>query len=51
MNEHVRNNQYFSSAKQFREKIDHFFDEILPQISATLSTRINDNFQILNPAS
>lgn len=51
MNEHVRNNQYFSSAKQFREKIDQFFDETLPQISATLSTRINDNFQILNPAS
>ena len=51
MNEHVRNNQYFSSAKQFREKIDQFFDETLPQISATLSGRINDNFQVLNPAS
>ena len=51
MNEHVRNNQYFSSAKQFREKIDHFFDETLPKISATLSTRINDDFQILNSAS
>ena len=51
MNEHVRNNQYFSSAKQFREKIDQFFDETLPQISATLGSRINDDFQILNPAS
>jgi transposase len=51
MNEQVRNNQYFSSAKQFRDKIDQFFDETLPQISATLYTRINDNFQILNHAS
>jgi hypothetical protein len=51
MNEQLRNNQYFSSAKQFRETIDQFFDEILAQISATLSTRINDDFQLLNPAS
>lgn len=51
MNEHARNNQYFSSAKKFREKIDHFFDQILPQIGESLSSRINDNFQVLNPAS
>jgi len=51
MNEHARNNQYFSSAKQFREKIDQFFDETLPQIGESLRSRINDNFQMLNPAS
>ncbi len=51
MNEHARNNQYFSSAKQFREKIDQFFDETLPQIGESLRSRINDNFQVLNPAS
>ena len=51
MNEYARNNQYFSSAKQFREKIDHFFNETLPQIGKDLRHRINDNFQVLNPAS
>lgn len=51
MNEYARNNQYFSSAKQFREKIDQFFDETLPQIGESLRSRINDNFQVLNPAS
>ncbi len=28
MNEHVRNNQYFSTAKEFRDKIDEFFQMI-----------------------
>jgi len=51
MNEHVRNNQYFSTAKEFRDKIDEFFQKTLPDIGDSLSSRINDNFQILNPAS
>jgi len=51
MNEHVRNNQYFSTAKEFRDKIDEFFQKTLPDIGHTLTGRINDNFQILNPAS
>lgn len=51
MNEHVRNNQYFSSAKEFRDKIDDFFQNTLPEIGDFLTSRINDNFQVLNPAS
>lgn len=51
MNEHVRNNKFFSSAKEFRESIAGFFKNILPDIADSLSSRINDNFQILNHAS
>ena len=51
MNEHVRNNKYFSTAKEFRETIDDFFNKKLPLIGSTLGTRINDNFQVLTPAS
>ena len=50
MNEHVRNNYFFSSAKVFRERIDDFFQRILPDIADELDSRINDNFQRLNPA-
>lgn len=51
MNEHVRNNQYFATAKAFRQTINHFFDDILPNIAASLTSRINDHFQLLRPAS
>ena len=51
MNEHVRNNKYFATAKEFRQTIDDFFDKKLPQIGDTLGTRINDNFQVLISAS
>ncbi|MCW7550395.1 IS630 family transposase [Photorhabdus sp. APURE] len=51
MNEQVRNNRYFASAALFRQAIHHFFTEILPELAGSLSRRINDNFQILNPAS
>ena len=47
MNEHVRNNKYFSTAKEFREQIDYFFNNKLPEIGDSLSSRINDNFQKL----
>ena len=50
MNEQVRNNKFFSSAKEFRTKISKFFEETLPQIGNALNERINDNFQKLNPA-
>jgi transposase len=51
MNEHVRNNKYFSTAKEFRDKIDEFFSQILPKIGDTLASRINYDFQVLNSAS
>ncbi len=51
MNEKVRNNHYFTSTALFRQAIHHFFTEILPELAGNLSCRINDNFQVLNPAS
>ncbi|AMO56526.1 IS630 family transposase [Endozoicomonas montiporae CL-33] len=51
MNEYARNNEYFAKAKEFREKINHFLDVTLPEIGASLVSRINDSFQRLNPAS
>lgn len=51
MNEEVRNNRYFASAKDFRQEIHRFFSEKLPLIAGALSCRINDNFQTLKPAS
>ena len=47
MNEKVRNNVFFNSAKEFRKKIadsfDHTWDDIAPQ----LTSRINDNFETI----
>lgn len=51
MNEHARNNKYFATAKDFRRSLNHFFDVTLPTIGATLSGRINDNFQKFYPAT
>ena len=51
MNEYARNNRYFSTAKEFRQHIRHFFNVTLPDIADTLNSRINDNFQVLKPAS
>lgn len=50
MNETVRNNRYFATAKEFREKIRHFFNDTLPELAGNLSCRINDNFQTLKNA-
>jgi len=47
MNEKVRNNRFFKGAKDFKEAINKFFDDILPCIGSALDGRINDNFQIL----
>ncbi len=35
MNEQVRNNRFFKTAKDFREGINGFFDEILPKLEMT----------------
>lgn len=45
MNEKVRNNRFFKSAKDFKEAINAFFDDILPRIGNSLDRRINDHFQ------
>ena len=47
MNEHARNNRYFSNAKEFQHHIRHFFNVTLPDIADTLNSQINDNFQVL----
>ena len=51
MNEKVRNNRYFATAKEFRRSIDNFFDVTLPNIGASLNGRINDNFQKFSQVS
>lgn len=51
MNEHVRNNVYFSSKKTFISAINEFFDVTLPEVAGSLAYRITDNFQLLKPAS
>lgn len=51
MNEHIRNNKYFATAKEFRDKTDEFFTQTLPQIGDILGSRINDNVQILKHVS
>jgi len=50
MNEYVRNNQFFSSPKEFRGNLLQFFKRTLPQIGHDLHRRINDNFERLNHA-
>jgi transposase len=49
MNEHVRNNRVFESAKEFRREIMGFFEITWPQIARASTDRINDNFQRFNP--
>lgn len=51
MNEHARNNRYFATANAFRDAVDNFFANTLPAIGDSLTTRINDNFQVLSHAS
>ncbi len=36
--------------KEFREQINHFFNDILSGIVDELKSRISDNFQVLIPA-
>uniref|UniRef100_UPI000E64FB41 IS630 family transposase n=1 Tax=Vibrio cholerae TaxID=666 RepID=UPI000E64FB41 len=51
MNEHARNNVYFSSKREFISAIKEFFDVTLPKVAGSLVSRITDNFQLLKPAS
>ena len=51
MNEYVRNNRVFRSAKEFRQEIMNFFKVTWPQIAESMTSRINDNFQTLKQAS
>ena len=45
MNEYSRNNQFFKTGREFRNKIMDFFNETWPKISCDMSGRINDNFE------
>ncbi|EAA9295013.1 hypothetical protein ADQ49_11380 [Salmonella enterica subsp. enterica] len=45
MNELVRKNHYFGTAKGFKENIRHFFSDILSTLAGNLSCRINELFQ------
>jgi transposase len=47
MNEEVRNNRFFKGAKDFKDAINGFFNDILPNIGNGLTDIINDNFQAL----
>jgi transposase len=49
MNEEVRNNVFFTSAKNFRDSISSFFETKIPKIAHSLRERINDNFQTIKP--
>ncbi|OOF30326.1 transposase, partial [Salinivibrio costicola] len=51
MNEHARNNLYFKTKRDFAQAIDRFFTVTLPEIAGSLTSRINDNFQMFNHAS
>ena len=51
MNEHVRNNKFFSVPKEFRDAIDHFFINTWPTISLSMASRINDSFQSVKSAN
>jgi len=51
MNEQARNSVYFKTKRDFRAALDKFFKETLPDIGSSLASRINDNFQMLTPAS
>ena len=49
MNEEVRNNVFFASAKDFRAAISAFFEKKIVQMGQSLKERINDNFQTIKP--
>jgi len=51
MNEKIRNNTFFKSAKDFKHKIKLFLNEDLNNILPNLRSRINDNFHIEKAAN
>lgn len=50
MNEYARNNVYFKNKQDFRAAINKFFTATLPEIADLLTSRLNDNFQVLSRA-
>ncbi len=50
MNEHVRNNIYFPTKATFTSAIKEFFNVTLSKVAGSLTSRITDNFQLLEPA-
>ena len=51
MNEMVRDNIFFDSAKKFRAAIAGFLEKTVPKIKDYLASRINDNFQVMDAVS
>ena len=51
MNEYSRNNRYFQNAAEFRKAITDFFEITWDKIAASMTDRINDNFQVLKQVS
>ncbi|CCN69732.1 hypothetical protein VIBNISFn118_1480001 [Vibrio nigripulchritudo SFn118] len=51
MNEKSRNNVYSKRKRDSKAAIEQFFAVTLPMIAGSLTSRINDNFQVLKPAS
>lgn len=51
MNEFTRNNRVFTTVSDFKTPIFEFFRITWPKISASMTDRLTDNFQILNKAS
>lgn len=49
MNEWVRNNRFFKSPQEFRDRVTDFFQVTFPGIADSLRSRINDNFHIPEP--
>ena len=47
MNEQVRNNRFFASAKEFRTALKDFFRVKILKMKEILKSRITDNFQII----
>jgi transposase len=51
MNEQIRNNRFFASAKEFRDSIDNFLKVEWSNISQSMVDRINDNFSVIKTVS
>ena len=51
MHECERNHRYFANKRDFREAISNFFKATLPTMADSLSSRLNENFQVLKQAS
>jgi transposase len=51
MNEFVRNNRFFPTAKDFRRQIMLFFEKTWNEIALTMVDRINDNFCVVKKSN